>query len=76
MTATCALQVELPGRYPVDLVLAVTSGAMSSGLLGALSLTYQLVGQPTTILKELVEGQQELNYMVSLVLLSCTHLRV
>ena len=59
------MQVELPGRYPVDLVVAVTSGALSSGLLGTLSLTYQLVGQPAAVLKELVEGQPELNYMAS-----------
>ena len=57
--------MHLPGGYPLDMVLAVASGEMASGLLGTTSLTYQLVGQPVAVVKELVQAQPELRIMVS-----------
>ena len=58
-------QLHLPGGHPVDLVLAAAAGEMASGLLGTTSLTYQLLGRPVAVVKELVEAQPELNVMVS-----------
>lgn len=37
-------QIKLPGMVPLDLIMALSSGPASSGLLGTTSLTYQ-VGQ-------------------------------
>jgi hypothetical protein len=59
-------QLYLPGGHPVDLVLAVGSGEMASGLLGTTSLTYQLVGRPVAVVKELAQAQPDLQVMVSL----------
>eukprot|EP00887_Chlorella_sp_A99_P002131 scaffold21.g2131.t1 len=47
--------VLVPGRAPLDLALAVSSGAANSGLLGTASLTYQVVGQVAAVVQELQE---------------------
>lgn len=54
----------MPGGQPLDLVLAVTSCEMCSGLLGSTSLTYQVVGCGQAVVQELAEHQPELGAMV------------
>lgn len=54
-----AQKVALPGGQPLDLLMALASGPASSGLLGRLSLTYQVVGRCQEEARELAETQRE-----------------
>ncbi|KAL4438235.1 hypothetical protein ABPG77_010596 [Micractinium sp. CCAP 211/92] len=54
-----AQKVALPGGQLLDLAMALASGPASSGLLGRLSLTYQVVGHCQDVALELVQTQQE-----------------
>lgn len=58
-------QIRLPGPAPVDLCMVLASGRAASGLLGTTSLTYQIVGRPVAVARELMEGQRDLPFMVT-----------
>ncbi|PRW57717.1 adenylyl cyclase isoform A [Chlorella sorokiniana] len=58
-------QIRLPGLAPVDLCMVLASGRAASGLLGTTSLTYQIVGRPVAVARELMEGQRDLPFMVT-----------
>ena len=44
--------------------MVLASGAASSGLLGATSLTYQIVGRPVSLAHELLHSQRRLPFVV------------
>ncbi|KAL4452450.1 hypothetical protein ABPG75_008112 [Micractinium tetrahymenae] len=61
-----ALQgARLPGGGPAAVAMVLSSGPCSSGLLGAASLTYQIVAQWVHATRELLEGQPHLPLMVT-----------
>ncbi|PRW20206.1 Adenylate cyclase [Chlorella sorokiniana] len=49
-------QVRLPCGQPLGLTMALSSGAITSGLLGTVSLTYQLVGRCVTVAHQLCKA--------------------
>ncbi|KAL4457367.1 hypothetical protein ABPG75_012232 [Micractinium tetrahymenae] len=57
--------IKLPGMVPLDLIMVLSSGPASSGLLGTTSLTYQIVGRAAAVARELMESQETLPFLLT-----------
>jgi class 3 adenylate cyclase len=58
-------EVRLPNGEALDVIMALSSGPASSGLLGSVSLTYQLVGRSVAVAQELSQTLAHLPLVVT-----------
>ncbi|PRW61258.1 integral membrane single C2 domain isoform A [Chlorella sorokiniana] len=58
-------QVRLPCGTPLRPVMALSTGPITSGLLGTVSLTYQLVGRAVSVARELSKMQDDLPFVAT-----------
>ena len=72
LCAVPAVQIRVPGQAPLDILLALDSGPLASGLLGKTSLTYQLVGRPFHVAQELARIQRGAALMVRAAMLAAS----